>query len=68
MSQGTIKSYDEQSKSGVILDDGATEIAFDHESFRTSGIRLFRIGQRVKFDQIGEGSTLRVSNLTIVTL
>ena len=68
MAQGTIKTYDERSRSGIILDDAATEIAFDQDSFRTSGIRLFRIGQRVKFHLTGEGERTKVHDLTIVTL
>lgn len=68
MPQGTIKSYDERARSGIILDDAAREISFDHESFRTSGIRLFRIGQRVKFALTGEGDRTKCHDLTIVTL
>lgn len=68
MPQGTIKTYDESSRSGIILDDAKTELAFDEESFRHSGVRLFRIGQRVKFQVVGEGSKARVRDLTIVTL
>jgi cold shock CspA family protein len=65
--QGTIKIYDESSHSGVILDDAKTELAFDEESFRYSGIRLFRIGQRVKFQLVGQGAKTHVRDLTIVT-
>jgi 2-phospho-L-lactate/phosphoenolpyruvate guanylyltransferase len=68
MPQGTIKTYDEQSRSGVILDDQRTELPFDAESFRASGIRLFRLGQRVKFRLEGEGARRKVRDLTIVTL
>ena len=44
MPQGTIKTYDETSRSGVIMDDQKRELAFDADSFRHSGVRLFRIG------------------------
>lgn len=66
--QGTIKTYDTTTKIGSLLTDDAEEIAFDHASFKTSGVRLFRIGQRVKFQIEGEGSRRAVRNLTIVTL
>lgn len=68
MPQGTIKVYDEQRKSGTLLDDAKNEYAFDHESFRTTGVRGFRLGQRVKYSLVGEGPDAKVRNLTLVTL
>lgn len=68
MPQGTIKTYDPATHAGVILDDAKTELAFDEEAFRGSGVRVFRIGQRVKFRLEGEGHGAKVRNLTIVTL
>ena len=68
MPQGTIKTYDESSRSGVILDDQKRELAFDHDSFRHSGIRLFRLGQRVKYQLVGHAERAQVRDLTIVTL
>jgi len=49
--QGTIKVYNAQSRSGIIRDDAANEHSFDFDSFRESGVREFRLGQRVKFAQ-----------------
>lgn len=66
--QGTIKTYDETKKSGLILDDGAKEYAFDHESFRTTGMRLFRLGQRVSFAVDGEGTKTKIRDLRILTV
>jgi 2-phospho-L-lactate guanylyltransferase len=67
MGQGTIKTWDRQSRAGVILDDGKNEIPFDYDAYRESGIREFRLGQRVKFRVEGEGRTLKVRDLTIVS-
>lgn len=64
MPQGTIKTYDEETKSGVLLDDAKTELAFGHDAFRHTGMRMFRLGQRVKFYLDGD----RVRDLTILTL
>ena len=61
--QGTIKTYDETSKSGVILDDAKNEILFDVDSFRGTGIRMFRLGQRVKWAVDGD----KIRHLTLVT-
>jgi cold shock CspA family protein len=64
MPQGTIKTYDESTKSGVILDDAKNEISFDADSFKGTGVRGFRLGQRVKWNADGD----RISHLTLVTL
>ncbi|MFN2615177.1 MAG: hypothetical protein ABR552_10235 [Actinomycetota bacterium] len=64
MPQGTVKTYDEQTKSGLILDDAKNEIAFDADSFKGTGVRGFRLGQRVKWNVEGN----RISRLTLVTL
>lgn len=64
MPQGTIKSYDEPTKAGVILDDAKQEHRFGHDAFITSGVRLFRLGQRVRYQLEGT----RVTDLTILTL
>jgi len=65
--QGTIKVYNAQSRSGIIRDDAANEHTFDFDSFRESGIREFRLGQRVKFHVEGEAPREKVRNLTIVS-
>ena len=68
MPQGTIKTYDETSRSGIIMDDQKNELAFDADSFRHSGVRLFRIGQRVKYQLVGHDERAQVRELTLVTL
>jgi hypothetical protein len=62
--QATVRHFDAQSRSGdVLLDDGAIA-TFDAAAFDPSGLRLLRIGQRVRLrlDQNG-----RVEFITIVT-
>lgn len=68
MGQGTIKTYDAQTRSGVIMDDARNELLFDLESFRGSGLREFRLGQRVKYRVLGEPPRQKVRDLRIVTL
>lgn len=68
MPQGTIKIYDPESRTGAILDDAKNEIQFDEDAFRGTGVRYFRIGQRVKFHLEGEGVGAKVRDLTLVTL
>lgn len=67
MAQGTIKSFDHSKRSGIILDDGKKEIPFDIESYRETGLREFRLGQRVKFKLVGEPPRAKVRDLTIVS-
>ena len=67
MPQGTIRTYNAQSRSGLIIDDAKQELAFDFDSFRASGVREFRIGQRVKFLVEGDAPRVKVRDLTIVS-
>lgn len=64
MPQGTIKTYDERTKTGVLIDDQRVEHGFDHEAFRFTGARSFRLGQRVRYELQGE----RVTDLAILTM
>ncbi|HVL90521.1 MAG TPA: cold shock domain-containing protein [Actinomycetota bacterium] len=68
MAQGTIKSYDHETRSGVILDDDKNELFFDLDSFRGSGLRELRLGQRVKYNVLGEAPRQKVRELQIVTM
>jgi cold shock CspA family protein len=65
--QGTIKSYDVQSRNGVLLTDDEQEIHIDATSVEGSGIRYLRIGQRVKFDLADEGGKKLARSLRLVT-
>jgi len=51
----------------LIIDDAKQELSFDFDSFKESGIREFRLGQRVKFLTEGEAPRVKVRNLTIVS-
>jgi cold shock CspA family protein len=62
--QGTVRDFDEQSHEGdVLLDDGSV-VDFDAEAFERSGLRLLRLGQRVRLQTDRAG---RVRSLTIAT-
>ncbi len=68
MPQGTIKTFDTEHSTGVLLDDGLKEHPFDREAFVASGLRELRIGQRVRFELQGDADAPRVSHLNIVSL
>ncbi len=68
MPQGTVKYFDPETSSGVILLDNSEELPVDAETFAASGLLELRLGQRVRFDVSGSGDDRRVTGLTIVSL
>ena len=63
--QGTVATFDEQTRSGTLLLDDGTELAFPAAAFAASGLRLLRLGQRVRLERASDG---RVGMITILTL
>jgi cold shock CspA family protein len=66
--QGTIKLYDDDSHTGVLLMDDRTEVAIDDRSIGDTFIVTLRIGQRVRFElyQTGDGAPV-ARGLRLVT-
>jgi cold shock CspA family protein len=64
--QGTVASFDPQTGAGSALLDDGTEVPFGADAFARSGLRLLRVGQRIRLER-ADGDTLvhRVSLLTI---
>ncbi|MFC6087430.1 hypothetical protein [Sphaerisporangium aureirubrum] len=59
--QATVRSFDEQTRSGsVYLDDG-TEMPFDDAAFDAGPLRLLRSGQRVNI-------LVQDDSITVITL
>jgi 2-phospho-L-lactate guanylyltransferase len=62
--QATLRTFDPISRSGdVLLDDGSVK-TFDAAAFDPSGLRLLRIGQRVRLDIDTDGA---VTFITLAT-
>ncbi|GAA4676657.1 hypothetical protein Prum_027650 [Phytohabitans rumicis] len=59
--QGTVATYDPQTRSGTLLLDDGTEVAYPAEAFAASGLRLLRLGQRVRIDRDDSGLVTRVT-------
>ncbi|MFC0005814.1 cold-shock protein [Micromonospora siamensis] len=59
--QGTVATYDAQSRSGLLLLDDGTELPFPARAFDASGLRLLRLGQRVRVDVDAQGEVVRVT-------
>lgn len=67
MEQGTIKNFDEETRRGSLLTDDRREVAIEESSLRDSGIRILRIGQRVKFETEERDGATVARSLRIVT-
>ncbi len=67
MPQGTIKEFDPDTRDGSLLMEDATEVRIDATSVEGAGIRLLRIGQRVRFDLVEEGGAKIARTLRLVT-
>jgi cold shock CspA family protein len=63
--QGTVATFDVQSRTGTLLLDDGTEVAFPAAAFDASGLRLLRIGQRVRLDHDSMGTITKVTLLTL---
>lgn len=63
--QGTVATFDEQTGAGSVLLDDGTELRFPAEAFAASGLRLLRVGQRVRLDRAADGGVTRVGLVTM---
>ena len=67
MAQGTIKDFDDQTRSGTLLQDDRAEVRIDAESLEGGNVRTLRLGQRVIYDVADEGGTKIARRLRLVT-
>ena len=65
--QGTVKEYDQATRSGSLLTDDREEIAIDARSASTEAYRSLRAGQRVRFEVTEEGGLRTARDLRVVT-
>jgi 2-phospho-L-lactate/phosphoenolpyruvate guanylyltransferase len=63
--QATVRIFDPATRSGSVLLDDGTELAYDGAAFDAGGLRFARPGQRVALRVDGEG---RITALTLATL
>jgi cold shock CspA family protein len=59
--QGTVASYDAETRTGTLLLDDGTQIAFPATAFDASGLRLLRPGQRLRIEHDESGQVARVT-------
>lgn len=66
--QGSIFDFDPGTRAGSVLLDDGTKLPYDASAFDAGGMRLARVGQRVRIEVGGEGAQQRVTFLTLITL
>jgi 2-phospho-L-lactate guanylyltransferase len=63
--QGTVASFDQEQHHGSLLLDDGSALAFSADAFAASGLRLLRIGQRVRVERGDDGAVTRVTLPTL---
>jgi cold shock CspA family protein len=66
--QATVSRFDPASRDGAVLLDDGVEVPFASAALAGSGLRLLRAGQRVRLETAGDGASLRIVGLQILTL
>ena len=62
--QATVATFDPDSGSGTVLTDDGRRIPYGGAAFASGGLRLLRLGQRVRLDIAGDEVVL----ITLVTM
>ena len=62
--QATVASWDPETGSGEALLDDGTPLSFPGEAFRASGLRLLRLGQRLRLVYGDDGTVVRLGLVT----
>ncbi|MFB9360989.1 cold-shock protein [Actinoplanes nipponensis] len=58
--QGTVATFDAQTRTGTLLLDDGAELSFPAAAFEASGLRLLRLGQRLTVSTSPDGAVTRV--------
>ena len=58
--QGTVATFDAQTRTGTLLLDDGSELSFPAAAFDASGLRLLRLGQRVTIAADSGGAVTKV--------
>jgi len=59
--QGTVSEFDPETRSGVVLLDDGSQVRFPAEAFDAGGLRLLRLGQRLRLERAADGTVTRVT-------
>lgn len=59
--QGTVSTFDPATRSGSLLLDDGTQVDFGRDAFDLSGLRLLRLGQRVRVETGAGGKVDKIA-------
>jgi hypothetical protein len=67
--QATVRRHDVASGSGSVLLDDGVELPYGAQAFRSGGLRLLRVGQRVRIElqDSGEPGSATIVLVTLAT-
>ncbi|MDX3383028.1 hypothetical protein PV682_16340 [Streptomyces niveiscabiei] len=65
--QATAYTYDPETRTGQVLLDDGTPLPFGAEAFDAGGLRLLRVGQRVRIETRGTGEAPHITLVTLQT-
>jgi 2-phospho-L-lactate guanylyltransferase len=63
--QGTVANFDGESRHGSLLLDDGSALDIPPEAFAASGLRLLRLGQRVRVERDPDGTVTRITLPTL---
>ena len=63
--QGTVATFDPSTREGTVLLDDGRAVAFPASAFAASGLRLLRLGQRVRLDRGDDGAVVKITLPTL---
>lgn len=63
--QATVRSFDADTQDGELLLDDGSPLSFSARAFAAGGLRLLRLGQRVRVDMDANGEVTRVTLATL---
>jgi 2-phospho-L-lactate guanylyltransferase len=63
--QATVRSFDPDTHAGELLLDDGSPLSFPARAFDASGLRLLRLGQRVRVEIDATGVVTRVTLATL---
>jgi 2-phospho-L-lactate guanylyltransferase len=59
--QGTVSTFDPVERTGSLLLDDGTPVDFGRNAFELSGLRLLRLGQRVRIEYGEDGTVDKIA-------
>jgi 2-phospho-L-lactate guanylyltransferase len=63
--QGTVCDFDPRTRTGAVLLDDGSRLEFSAAAFAASGLRLLRVGQRLRLERDRAGQVIRVTLVTM---